>query len=109
MSSIIKLEKLKGDGTQDVKAWFYAVCQFHDLPDSKKVNLYPLYLEGHAKVWYNSFPYEHKINTTLLTSLFQERFREFENFWDLSILQLKQEKTEPVEEFFNKTYKKKTI
>lgn len=27
MSTIIKLEKLKGDGTQDVKAWFYAVCQ----------------------------------------------------------------------------------
>lgn len=68
--------------------------------------MYPFYLEGHAKVWYNSLPYEHKINTTLLTSRFQERFREFENFWDLSILQLKQEKTEPVEDFFNKTYKK---
>lgn len=27
MSSIIKLEKFKGDGTQDVKACFYAVGQ----------------------------------------------------------------------------------
>lgn len=56
MSSIIKLEKFKGDGTQDVKACLQSFTQwakFHDLPDSK-VNAFPFYLEGHAKVWYEN-------------------------------------------------------
>jgi hypothetical protein len=84
MSSLIKLEKFKGDGTQNVKAWLQSFTQWaklHDLPDSKEVNAFPFYLEGHAKVWYDSLPYEQKINATLLTSLFQERFTELEFFF----------------------------
>lgn len=55
--------------------------------------MFPFNLESHAKVWYDSLPYEHKINPTLLTSLLHDRFRELENYLDLSILQLKQDKT----------------
>lgn len=53
MCLIIKLEKFNGDGTQDVKASLHSFTHWakcHGLPDSKTVNAFPFYLEGHAKV-----------------------------------------------------------
>lgn len=89
MSSIIKLEKFK-DGIQDVNAWsqsFTQLAKFYDLPDFKAVKtFFTFYLEGYVKVLYDSVPYEHKINPTLLTSLFQERFKELELFFGFVII-----------------------
>ncbi|XP_052690191.1 uncharacterized protein LOC128168126 isoform X1 [Crassostrea angulata] len=105
MSSNIKLDKFKGDGSQDVNAWFTNFGQwakFHDLPDSKIIDAFPFYLEGHAKIWYDSLSPEQKVNPATLTNLFQERFKELENFLDLSVLQMKQKGTEPVGEFLSR-------
>jgi hypothetical protein len=52
MSSTIKLEKFKGDGTQNVNAWYTNFCQwaeFHELPERKLVGAFPFNLEGQAK------------------------------------------------------------
>lgn len=106
MFSIINLDKFKGDGTQDVKTWFTNFGQwakFHDLPDEKIIDAFPFYLEGHAKIWYDSLSAEQKLNHKTIKHLFQERFKELDNFLDLSVLQMKQDETEPVDDFFNKT------
>lgn len=105
MSSSIKLDKFKGDGSQDVNAWFTNFGQwakFHDLPDSKIIDAFPFYLEGHAKIWYDSLSPEQNVNPATITNLFQERFKELENFLDLSVLQMKQKGTEPVGEFLSR-------
>ena len=52
MSSTIKLDKFKGDGSEDASAWltiFFLWSKFHDLPYVKIVDAFPFYLEGHAK------------------------------------------------------------
>lgn len=112
MFSIINLDKFKGDGTQDVKTWFTNFGQwakFHDLPDEKIIDAFPFYLEGHAKIWYDSLSAEQKLNHKTIKNLFQERFKELDKFLDLSVLQMKQDETEPVDDFLTRLIKKGTI
>lgn len=73
MSSTIKLEKFKGDGTQNVIAWFTNICQwaeFHEVPDRKIVGAFPFHLEDQAKVWCDSLSMEQKSNPGIIKSLF---------------------------------------
>lgn len=112
MSSKIKLDKFKGDGTQDVNAWFESFCQwakFHDLADDKALDAFPFYLEGHAKIWYETLSQQQKSNSLMFKPLFFERFKELEIFLDLSVLQMKQKGTEPVIDFLSRLIKTASI
>jgi hypothetical protein len=93
MASAIKLVKFKGDGTQDVNAWlvnFFQWAKFLYLPDHKIIEAFPFYLEDTAKIWYDALPFEDKHNANTIKHLFLQRFKELDNFLDLSVLQMKQ-------------------
>lgn len=70
MSSIFKLEKFNGDGTHDVNEWWTSFGQwskFHyNLSNSKIIDAFPFYLEGHGKVWYVLLSTEQRYNTTTI-------------------------------------------
>ena len=83
MSSEIKLDKFKGDGSQDVNAWltfFFQWSKFHDLPNDKIVDAFAFYLEGHAKIWFDALPIHQKSDLNTITMSFKDRFTELENF-----------------------------
>ena len=108
MFSKIKLEKFKGDGTQSLTAWYTNFCQwaeFYELSEKKIVDAFPFYLESHAKVWYDSLSFEQKSNINVLKLLFFNRFKEFDNFFDLSVLQMKQGVTESVGDYLTRILK----
>lgn len=110
MSSTIKLEKFKGDGSQDVNAWLVNFSQwanFHDLPDNKILDAFPFYLEANAKIWYDALPNEIKSHPDTIKVLFQERFKELDNFLDLSVLQMKQNTAEPVSDYLSQIINQK--
>lgn len=112
MSSTTKLEKFKGDDTQNVVAWFTNICQwaeFHEAPERKIVGDFPFHLEDQAKVWYDSLPMEQKSNQGIIKSLFFERFKELDNFLDLSVLQMKQAMTESVGDYITRIIKQAMI
>jgi hypothetical protein len=84
MLSTIKLEKIIGDCTQDVNAWlviFFQWTNLYDLPDHKVINVFPFQLEENAKIWYDALPYKDKTNSNPSKILFQERFKEPDNFF----------------------------
>jgi hypothetical protein len=112
MLSTIKLEKFKGDGTQDVNAWlvnFFQWTNLYDLPDHKVIDVFPFHLEENAKIWYDALPYEDKTNSNTIKILFQERFKEPDNFLDLSVLQMKQNITESVSDYLSRIIKTASI
>jgi len=54
MSSILKIEKFKGDSSQNAERWlstFKRYCSFYDLSKEKSAESFPFQLEGHAKIW----------------------------------------------------------
>lgn len=84
MSSTIKLEKIKGDGSQDVNAWLVNFSQwanFHNLPHNKILDAFPFYLESNGKIWYDVLPNEIKSHPDTIEELFQERLKELDNFF----------------------------
>ena len=55
MASNLKIDKFKGDNTQNVDTWlsmYKQYCSFCDLSDKKSADSFPFHLEGHAKIWY---------------------------------------------------------
>ena len=112
MSSAIKLVKFKGDGTQDVQAWlviFFQWAKFHDLPDHKIIDAFPFYLEDNAKIWYDALPIANKHDANTIKHLFLDRFKELDNFLDLSVLQMKQNIAESVSDYLSRIIKTASI
>lgn len=70
---------------------------------------FPFHLEDQAKVWYDSLPMEQKSNQGIIKSLFFERFKELDNFLDLSVLQMKQAMTESVGDYITRIIKQAMI
>jgi len=53
-SSTLKIEKFKGDNTQNAETWldtFRQYCSFYDMSKQKSAESLPFHLDGHAKIW----------------------------------------------------------
>ena len=112
MLPTIELDKFKGDGTQDVNAWlvkFFKWVNFYNLLEHKVMDVFPYHLEGNAKIWYDALPCEDKSNPNTIKILFQERFKQLDNFLDLSILEMKQNIAESVSDYLSRIIKVASI
>jgi hypothetical protein len=75
-ASNLKIDKFKGDNTQNVDTWlsmYKQYCSFYDLSDKKSADSFPFHLEDHAKIWYNTIPDSQKANFDNLITLFKKR------------------------------------
>ena len=81
----------------------------YDLPDHKVIDVFPFHLEENAKIWYDALPFEDKHNANTIKHLFLQRFKEPDNFLDLSILQMKQNITESISDYLSRIIKTASI
>ena len=106
-ASNLKIDKFKGDNTQNVDTWlsmYKQYCSFYDLSDKKSADSFPFHLEGHVKIWYNTIPEiwyntipdAQKANFDNLITLFKKRFKDEQHLLDLTILQTHQRRNESV-------------
>ena len=59
IASNLKIDKFKGDNTQNVDTWlsmYKKYCSFYDLTDKKSAESFPFHLEVHSKIWYDTIP-----------------------------------------------------
>ena len=106
-ASNLKIDKSKGDNTQNVYIWLYMYkqyCSFYDLSDKKSADSIPFHLEGHAKIWYNTIPDSQKANIDNLITLFKKRFKDKQHLLDLTILQTHQGRNESVLDYLSRLY-----
>ena len=98
-ASNLKIDKFKGDNTQNVDTWlsmYKQYCSFYDLSDKKSADSFLFHLEGHAKIWYNTISDAQKANFDNLITLFKKRFKDKQHLLDLTILQTHQGRNESV-------------
>ena len=89
--------------------YFFQWAKFYDLTDSKVLDAFPFYLEGNAKIWYDALPDDVKSHPNAIKVLFQDRFKELDNFLDLSVLQMKQNIAESVTDYLSRLIKTASI
>ncbi|VDI61164.1 Hypothetical predicted protein [Mytilus galloprovincialis] len=104
MSSSLKIEKFKGDNSQNPETWlntFKQYCSFYDLTKQKSAESFPFHLEDHARIWYDTVSATKKSNFDELISVFKERFYDQQYLLDLTILQPNKGRTESVLDYFS--------
>ncbi|CAG2246894.1 unnamed protein product [Mytilus edulis] len=108
MSSILKIEKFKGDNTQNPETWltnFNQYCSFYDLTKKKSAESFPFHLEGHAKIWYDTVSDSKKHHFDFLIAAFKDRFKDKQHLLDITILQTHQGRNESVLDFLSRLLK----
>jgi hypothetical protein len=93
MAPYLKIDKFKGDNSQNVDTWlsiYKQYCSFYDLSNKKSADSFPFHLEGHAKIWYDTIPDSQKTNFDHLITLFKNRFKDKQHLLDLTILKTHQ-------------------
>ncbi|CAG2213164.1 unnamed protein product [Mytilus edulis] len=111
MSSSLKIEKFKGDNSQNPETWlntFKQYCSFYDLTKQKSAESFPFHLEDHARIWYDTVSATKKSNFDELISVFKERFKDKQHLLDLTILQTHQGRTESVLDYLSRLLKLST-
>ena len=106
-ASNLKIDKFKGDNTQNVDTWlsmYKQYCSFYDLSDKKSADSFPFHLESHAKIWYNTIPDSQIANFDNLITLFKKRFKDKQHLLDLTILQTHQGRNESVLDYLSRLY-----
>ena len=78
MAPYLKIDKFKGDNSQNVDTWLSIYKQ------------YCSFYEGHAKIWYDTIPDSQKTNFDHLITLFKNRFKDKQHLLDLIILKTHQ-------------------
>jgi hypothetical protein len=82
--SNLKIDKFKGDNTQNVDTWlsmYKQYCSFYDLSDKQRADSFPFHLEGHAKIWYNTISDSQRANFDNFITLFKSDLRTSNIFW----------------------------
>ncbi|CAG2197362.1 unnamed protein product [Mytilus edulis] len=79
MSSFLKIEKFKGDNTQNPETWltnFNQYCSFYDLSKKKSAESFSFHLEGHAKIWHDTVSDSKNQHFDFLIAAFKDRFKD---------------------------------
>lgn len=113
MSSSIRLDTFKGDGTPaGHTCMVYKFLSIGEISSSASFKSYwrfyvlLIYLEGH--VWYRSLSAEQKSNPATIINLFQERFKDYIFFFGFVSIKNKQKKTQ-WDTFFTRVVKVASI